>query len=652
MSEMEMMDPEVFQEYLAEVFESLEGLDEKYVRLEKSPQDVQIIDSIFRPVHSIKGSSAFFGLNHVKNFAHKLENLLDDLRKGKKKVTQVIIDNLLIGTDFLKAMFQRVTDGDTTFESTPEETEFIETLEERIIGEEEKKAPDIDFYLFKMSALIEKLKAAGAHGGEFLSELEQNLIMARTLAGSLDDEPKVQKLGEILVEKDAVSSAEVDGALKDQKPDEKIGELLVKSGATTHEVVEEAVDVQKKQVKEVEKEKISVQKTMRISEGKVDEFMAHIGELVIISEVFNYLEKRLNSLPGSGTISKEFKNVNMNFSELTLLLQHGLSEVRKVALKSLFQKIPRLVRDLAASLGKDVRIEIEGEGVMVDKSLLEKFESPIIHMVRNAVDHGIEMPDVRKKNGKPASGKVELKAEISGDTLIVKLIDDGGGISRAKLVEKAVKKGILTAAEADTLKDCEVFDYIFHPGFSTAEKVTDVSGRGVGMDVVKSAMTELKGKIEIDSELGKGSTFTISLPVTTTLVTINGLIVAVGNRKFIFPVEDVKESIRPGQDEIFMIKDRTEMINLRGNIYPLIRIYKNFNIETEVTDPLRGVGIVIEKNGQKCCVMADEVVEQQNVVLKDLGSIFRHIRGVKGGAILGDGSIGLVLNVDGLMGNS
>ena len=513
MSEMEMMDPEVFQEYLAEVFESLEGLDEKYVQLEKSPQDVKIIDSIFRPVHSIKGSSAFFGLNHVKNFSHKLENLLDDLRKGKKKVTQVIIDNLLIGTDFLKAMFQRVTDGDTTFESTPEETEFIQTLEERILGEEETKAPDLDFYLFKMSALVEKLKAsgaAGASGGELLSELEQNLVMARTLSGKPDDEPKAQKLGEILVEKDAVSPAALDEALKDQKPDEKVGELLVKSGAATPELVEEAVEVQKKQVKEIEKEKLAVQKTMRISESKVDEFMAHIGELVIISEVFNYLEKRLNGLPGSGTISKEFKNVNMNFSELTLLLQHGLSEVRKVALKSLFQKIPRLVRDLAASLGKNVNIEIEGEGVMVDKSLLEKFESPIIHMVRNAIDHGVEMPDIRKENGKPPAGKVELKAEISGDTLIVKLIDDGAGISRAKLVDKAIKKGIMSAAEADTLKDCEVFDYIFHPGFSTAEKVTDVSGRGVQVNLLKlmeetdvslQSQTDLLGQMEAIMQL-------------------------------------------------------------------------------------------------------------------------------------------------------
>lgn len=651
MSEMEQMDPEIFREYLAEVFESLEGLDEKYIHLEKNPQDLQIIDSIFRPVHSIKGSSAFFGLNHVKNFAHKLENLLDDLRKGKKKVTQVVIDNLLKGTDYLREIFQRVVDGDTNFECTPEEAEYINTLEERIISAEEQKAPDIDFYLFKMSAILEKLKETDMNGNGLLAELEQNLAMTRTLAGKTD-EPTVQKLGEILVDKDEVSPGQLDDALREQKPDQKVGEKLVESGATTEEKVEEAVKIQQKQTVEVEKAKFSVQKTMRIAEERVDEFMDQIGELVIISEVFNYLEKRLSSLTGTNSIAKEFKNVNLNFSELTFRLQQGLSEVRKVSIKSLFQKMPRLVRDLSSSLGKKAGINLTGEEVMVDKSLLEKFESPIIHMVRNAIDHGVEMPDVRKAAGKPEMGNVSLSAEIVGDMLIIKLEDDGGGISRAKLMEKAISKGLITASEAESISDTEAFDYIFHPGFSTAEKVTDVSGRGVGMDVVKSALTELKGKIDIVSELGKGSAFTISFPVSTTLVTINGLIVSVGSRKFIFPVEDVKESIRPTDEEIFTVKEQAEMINLRGTIYPLVRMYKKFHIQTDVTDPKQGVGIVIEKNGRNCCVMADSIVEQQNVVLKDLGNIFQNVNGVKGGAILGDGSIGLVINVEGLMANS
>ncbi|GMT42408.1 MAG: chemotaxis protein CheA [bacterium] len=649
----EIIDPEIFTEYLAEVFESLEGLDEKFVALEKNPDDVKIIDSIFRPVHSIKGSSAFFGLNHVKNFSHKLENLLDDLRKGKKRVTQTIIDNLLKGTDYLKEIFRRVADGDASYALTPEEENFIGNLEQRIIDKEEAKSDDgLDVYLYKMATIVEKIRGLdlGEKGNGLAAELEQNLILVRTLAGSGKEDGKPQKIGEILVESEGIKPEQVEKALEDQQPDEKLGEVLVKKGVVSKETVSDAMDIQKKQNKDITAAKFAVQKTMRIAEEKVDEFMDQIGELVIISEVFNYLERRLSTLPGSVKITKEFKNVNMNFSELTYRLQEGLSEVRKVSIKTLFQKMPRLVRDLAASLSKNVDIRLEGEEIMVDKSLLEKFESPIIHMVRNAVDHGIEMPEARKSNGKPEMGTIRLTAEIEGELLIIKLEDDGAGISRKKLLEKGIDRGFISAQAGGALSDREVFDFIFHAGFSLADKVTDVSGRGVGMDVVKNALAELKGKIEVDSTYGKGSTFTISLPVSTTLITITGLVVKVGKGKFILPVEDVKESFRPTNGEVFTVRERSEMVNIRGDIYPLIRLYKNFRIETTVTNPTDGVGIIIEKNGRRCCVMADSIIEQQNVVLKDLGRVFSSVRGVKGGAILGDGSIGLVLNVDGLMG--
>lgn len=647
------LDPEIFREYLAEVFESLEGLDEKFVALEKSPDDTKIIDSIFRPVHSIKGSSAFFGLNHVKNFAHTLENLLDDLRKGKKGVSQRVIDNLLKGTDYLKEMFQREEAGGAR-DMTQEEADFIGTLEERIAAGEEGQTKDgLDSCFSKMEAILEEFKKTEHGNSELISELEQNLIMARALStspdGSADSVPKVQKLGEIMVDKEKVSPKQVDDAIQEQKPEEKIGEVLVKKGVVSEKIVNDAIDIQKKQSREAEKAKLTVQKTMRIAEQKVDEFMNQVGELVIISEVFNYLERRLSSLTGAEAVTKEFKNVNISFSELTFRLQQGLSEVRKVSIKSLFQKIPRLVRDLSASLGKSVEIRIEGEEIMVDKSLLEKFESPLIHMVRNAVDHGAEMPDARTAKGKSKSSNIFLSAEIKGEMLTIRLEDDGGGLSREKIIEKAVSKGLTTMQTAESMSDSEVFDFILCAGFSTAKKVTDVSGRGVGMDVVKSALTEMKGKIEINSVYDKGSTFIITLPVSTILITINGLVLKVGKGKFILPVEDVKESFRPEQSDLFTIKERSEMVNIRGEIYPLVRLYRNFNIKTVVMDPRDGVGIIIQKNGRRYCIMADSIVEQQDVVLKDLGDIFRNVKSIKGGAILGDGSIGLVLNVEGLM---
>ncbi|MBI5179492.1 MAG: chemotaxis protein CheA [Nitrospinae bacterium] len=674
----EMMDPEVFKEYLAEVFESLDGLDEKFVALEQSPKDTKIIDSIFRPVHSIKGSSAFFGLNHVKGFSHKLENLLDDLRKEVRAVTPVIIDNLLKGTDFLKAMFQRVVAGDMNFALTPEETQFIEGLDARIgakgeeaAKEKEEEVHTLETCFLKMSALVEKYKKSANPDAALVAEFEAALGLVHKVAavvpapatpsapapaapapkkeGEAEEEPKVEKLGEILISSGKVSAEKMAEAMKQRMEGEKLGALLVRTGVASEEVVREAMDSQARQAEEAAKTKSAVKKTMRIEEEKVDEFMRQIGELVIISETFNYLEKRLDVIPGASAVSKEFKNANIAFSELTYQLQHGLSEVRKVSIKGLFQKVPRIIRDTATFLGKSANVEIIGDDVMLDKSLLEKLESPIVHMVRNAIDHGVEMPDKREAAGKNKTGTIQISAEIKNDSLLIVLKDDGAGLARNRILQKAIGKQLVTPQAGELLPDKDVFDFIFAPGFSTAEKVTDISGRGVGMDVVRSALADVKGKIEIQSREGFGTTFTISLPITTTLVTINGLVVAVGRLKFILPVEDVKESIRPTREEIFTVREDGEMVNIRGNLYPLVRLYQNYRLDTEVQDPVAGVGIIIEKSGKKCCIMADAIVEQQNVVLKDLGRPFRQVKSIVGGAILGDGSIGLVINVEGLM---
>lgn len=689
----EILDPEVFKEYLAEVFESLAGLDEKFVALEQNAQDLKIIDSIFRPVHSIKGSSAFFGLNHVKGFAHILENLLDDLRKGNRGVTPVIIDNLLKGTDYLKAMFQRVADGDMNFALTSEEDGWIKDLPKRIEGEGERKKETADASLTKMAALLDEFRKTGKATPDMLKTLSSCLENAVKLSGGasisfaggassanvnddiaaafeaaqkeaakpakpaeaplgpddlLMEEIKVDKLGEILISSGKITQRQIEEAYKARNEGERLGELLVRTGYITPEGLQEAMESQKRQAEDAARKK-AMKKTMRIEEERVDEFMAQIGELVIISETFNYLEKRFDSIPGASAISKEFKNANIGFSDLTYRLQHGLSEVRKVTIKTLFQKVPRIIRDTATLLGKSAQVEMAGEEVLLDKSLLEKLESPIVHMVRNAIDHGIETPDRREAAGKPRNGAIKISAEIKGENLIITLKDDGAGLPRARLLQKAVAKGMVTQQAAESLSDKEVFDLIFAPGFSTAEKVTDISGRGVGMDVVKNAITDVKGKIEIQSVEGAGTTFVIMLPVTTTLVTINGLIVAVGKLKFILPVEDVKESIRPRNEEIFTVKEKSEMVSIRGGLYPLVRLYSNYRIETEVTDPTDSVGIIIEKGERRCCLMADAIVEQQNVVLKDLGRPFRTVKSIRGGAILGDGSIGLVINVEGLL---
>jgi len=664
------MDDELFQEYLAEVFESLDTLDEQFVKLEKSPSDVKIVDAIFRPVHSIKGSSAFFNLDHVTGFAHKLENLLDDIRKDKRDATPKVIDGLLKGTDYIKDIFNRLSGGDMSHELLPDEKLFIDNLEENISDVAVAEGPKtFNFHLKNMDDALTSLKNAGKSDEALLGKIRSSLNVIKAIAsdsaniiqmgdvdGLLDEEtniPQVGKLGDILVELGEVKRDEVEDAIANKTDEETVGDALINQGVATEEQVGKALDKQKmeKQEQKVAHMASNVHKTMRIDQEKVDGFMDQIGELVIISEVFNYLEKRLTSLGGvdADAISKEFKIANMNFSELTLHLQEGLSEVRKVAVKGLFQKIPRIVRDIATALGKDVEVVTEGEDIMIDKSLAEKLESPIIHMIRNSVDHGIEMPEKRANNGKPERGTVTVSASIDGETLKLILLDDGGGIPRNIIAKKAVDKGIVSEAEVGRMLDSDVFNFIFSPGFSTAEKVTDISGRGVGMDVVKRAITESKGKIHIESKLGKYTKITVSVPVSTTLVTITGLVTAVGDRKFIFPVEDVLESLRPDDKEIFVIKDSLNMVNIRGNIYPLVKLSDRFGIKSKITKPTDGVCLIISKHGKQSCVLTDQIVEQQNVVLKDLGEIFHAVKSIMGGAILGDGSIGLVMDVEGLM---
>ena len=675
---MSEVDAEIFKEYLAEVFESLDGLDEKFVQLEKNPSEVKIVDSIFRPVHSIKGSSAFFGLLHIQAFSHKLENILDDIRKGKMEATPIVIDNLLIGTDYLKVMFDRVAEGDTKYELLPEEKEFIDNIESKITvdsGKEKDNFQAVNVHINEAFAVLNEIRNTAKIEESYLEKLSESLRKAQDLVGGAavaietgkvivdrreeertetEKPPEVGRLGEILIKLGKVDRVTLGKALIGKKPDEKTGEYLVAKGVVSKEDIKEALKIQDSEKEEEQKFKknIATQKTMRISEEKVDEFMDHVGELIIISEVFNYLEKKLSTISGGEHVSKEFKIANLNYSELTLRLQHGLSEVRKVGIKSIFQKIPRIIRDVSTAIGKDVEVELHGEEVMLDKSLVEKLESPIIHMVRNAVDHGVETPEKRKAVGKPGRGKVIISAEILGESLFIRLKDDGAGISRDKILEKAISKGLTTQQAGSQLADKEVFDFIFNPGFSTAETVTDISGRGVGMDVVKGAINDTKGKIEIESTLGKGSEFIISVPVSTTLVTINGLVTSVGKSKFIFPVEDVRESLRPKKGEIFRLKEKSEMVNIRGEIYPLIRLHTLFNIKTEVVEPSDGVCLIIHKDGRSCCVLADAIVEQQNVVLKDLGKVFHHVKALLGGAILGDGSIGLVLSVGGLVGEN
>ena len=330
---------------------------------------------------------------------------------------------------------------------------------------------------------------------------------------------------------------------------------------------------------------------------------------------------------------------------ITAELQKTAMSLRMVPIRGTFEKMNRLVRDLSVKAVKHVQLQMSGEETELDRGLIEELSDPLIHMIRNAVDHGIERTEVRVAAGKPAQGLVRLSASHQGGNIVIQIQDDGAGLNKERILAKAIEKGLVTTGEG--LSDSEIFSFIFAPGFSTADKITDLSGRGVGMDVVRRNVNNLRGKIEIASTRGQGSTFSIYLPLT--LAIIDGLLVSVGGQRFILPTLSVRESFRPTREMISTLHDRGEMVNVRGRLCPLLRLHRHFGIEPKSTEPSEAIVIVLESNHQIRCLMVDQLLGKQEVVIKSLGETFKQNRAVAGAAILGDGRVGLILDVNTLV---
>ncbi|MBI5186277.1 MAG: chemotaxis protein CheA [Nitrospinae bacterium] len=651
------IDIELLTDFIAETLGEIDNLDEKFIQLEKSPADTTIIDSIFRPVHSIKGSSAFFNLNNIRIFAHRMESLLDDLRKGKMPVTQDVIDALLTGIDFLRAMFKRIDPKKLEDKPNSEEEEFLEGLGRFTVKKEEKPGEALQSYFIQLRKVQDRFMMKLAEEDkdkavkdifEIMDKLEEQL----TTHGILKHIEAPKHLGEILVEKGKISTKDIEDALKQQK---KVGTILVETGKITEKDIEEALQSQEKEKEKAKPpaiEKLSVRKYMRVEEDKVDTFLNYIGELIISSEVYRYLQKRLELAGTQGVLTREFKNANLSFLELSNSLQKSLMEIRRVSVKSIFQKIPRLVRDLSKNLGKEIELVLEGEDTSIDKSIVEGLENSVIHMVRNSVDHGVETIQEREKKGKSPSGKIEVSAYSDEEYFYLRIADDGKGMDPEIIRQKAIEKGLTTPEQAAALSKSDTLKFIFGAGFSTAKQVTDVSGRGVGMDVVMTEIKKFKGVVDMDSEVDKGSQFTLKFPLAVTLTIIDGLLVSVGKEKYVIPLNMIKESVCPRKEQVMRVKYKGEMVSIRETLYPIVRIHELFGVRDAVQNPWESVMVVVESDNKRCCLMVDSLLEKQQVVLKDIGRSFKHIETIAGGSILGDGKVGLVLNVDGIMNKS
>jgi two-component system chemotaxis sensor kinase CheA len=570
------IDPELLANFLDESEESVATLDSLFIELEQKPKDKEIIGSIFRVAHSIKGLSAFLNLKAIKELTHEMETVLDNVRDDKLCINSLVIDWLLAGFDEVSRMLTRVRAGKSQIE---DENEL-----RKLIGEIRQLA---DSSIQEANKSISKALSDVTNGVEAVSQHAEELDEA-------------------------------------------------------HEgIIEEIAEARKDEAK-------ATGRTMRVSEEKVDVFMQYVGDLIATSESFNLLQERIDNT-SDNQLAKEFKDVNSGFNQLSDKLQKSLLAIRKVPARNLVQKIPRMVRDLANSLGKKVQVEVTGQDVQIDKSMIEALESPINHLVRNCVDHGIETPQERQQAGKSEIGTIKIDITEDGDNVIIQIHDDGAGIDIEKIRKKAVQMDLTTVEQAETLSNSEVLQFILSSGFSTARKVTDVSGRGVGMDVVRTNVESLKGTIDLESTYGQSSTVTLHLPSSLTVLVVDAMLAGIGDQQYIIKLEDIHEAICPEPEEITTVTGRAEYLHVRGRIYPLIRLHELFEIETEFTDPAEAMVILTHTEDRCAGILVDRILGQQRAVVKDLQGQFSYLKTITGTAILANTKVGLVLDIPGIL---
>jgi two-component system chemotaxis sensor kinase CheA len=441
------------------------------------------------------------------------------------------------------------------------------------------------------------------------------------------------RVGEILIQKGVVTVGDLEDGLERQKrePERKIGEILVEEKKADSKAVISALRHQKK----FGKGYIDLQ--VKVDTKKIDNLVDLTGELVITQAML-----KQNPCILSAGDQKLYNDLNQ-LNQITSSLQTTAMSMRMVPIRSMFQKMVRLVRDLAKNSGKEVSLKISGEDTEIDRNVVDELYKPMVHMIRNAIDHGIESPAEREKAGKEEGGIIHLRAYQRGGNIIIEIGDDGRGLDKQRIREKAKVHNLIT--DESKLTDSQIFNLIFHAGLSTAQEVTDVSGRGVGMDVVKKAVEKLSGRVDINSRPGSGSTFSISLPLT--LAIIEGMLVRIGDERYIIPAVAILESFRPDKSQYFTVEGKGEMILSRGKLIPLVRLDRMFGVKGDTIHPWDGLVVEVENDGEQRCLLLDELLGKEEVVIKSLGGM-KNIKGIAGGSIMGDGRVGLILDMAGI----
>ncbi|GAA9351383.1 chemotaxis histidine kinase/response regulator CheAY2 [Helicobacter pylori] len=647
---------EIMEDFLIEAFEMNEQLDQDLVELEHNPEDLDLLNRIFRVAHTIKGSSSFLNLNILTRLTHNMEDVLNRARKGEIKITPDIMDVVLRSIDLMKTLLVTIRDtgSDTNNGKENEIEEAVKQLQaitsQNLEGAKEgtKEAPqkENEKEVKKENKEENKENKAKAHTAENASDnpLADEPDLDYTNMSTEEVEAEIERLLNKRQEADKERRAQ---KKQEAKPKQEVAPKTETPKTETPKAPKtETKTKAKADTEENKAPSIGVEQTVRVDVRRLDHLMNLIGELVLgknrLIRIYGDVEERYDG----EKFLEELNQVVSSISAVTTDLQLAVMKTRMQPVGKVFNKFPRMVRDLSRELGKSIELIIEGEETELDKSIVEEIGDPLIHIIRNSCDHGIEPLEERRRLNKPETGKVQLSAYNEGNHIVIKISDDGKGLDPVMLKEKAIEKGVISERDAEGMSDREAFNLIFKPGFSTAKVVSNVSGRGVGMDVVKTNIEKLNGIIEIDSEVGVGTTQKLKIPLT--LAIIQALLVGVQEEYYAIPLSSVLETVRISQDEIYTV-DGKSVLRLRDEVLSLVRLSDIFKVDAILESNSDVYVVIIGLADQKIGVIVDYLIGQEEVVIKSLGYYLKNTRGIAGATVRGDGKITLIVDVGAMM---
>lgn len=632
---------EIMEDFLIEAFEMVDQLDQDLVELESNPEDLELLNRIFRVAHTIKGSSSFLNFDILTSLTHNMEDVLNKARRDELKITPDVMDVVLLSIDLMKALLQAIRDSGTDANSGIDISDAVTKLQ--AISQGSSPVAEASEPSAKPAKPQETTPQQSDPSNPLADEPDKDYAHMSSDEVEAEIERLLQKRQE--ADKQMRAQKRASGQAGDVQAPKAPAEAPAPT-ATTPAKPSPKTEGKPAAGKDEGKVATSVEQTVRVDVRRLDNLMNLIGELVLgknrLIKIYGDVEERYDG----EKFLEELNQVVSSISSVTTDLQLAVMKTRMQPVGKVFNKFPRMVRDLSRELKKSIDLVITGEETELDKSIVEEIGDPLIHIIRNSCDHGVESPEDRKALGKPEIGRVDLKAYNEGNHIVIEITDDGKGLDAEMLKLKAIEKGLISEKEADSMTDKEAFGIIFKPGFSTAKTISNVSGRGVGMDVVKTNVEKLNGIIEIDSEKGVGTTFKLKIPLT--LAIIQALLVGAQEEYYAIPLSSVIETVRIGQDEIYSV-DGKSVLRLRDEVLSLVRLADIFGVDSVLETASEVYVVIIALAEQKIGVIVDYLIGQEEVVIKSLGYYLKSTRGIAGATVRGDGKITLIVDVAAMM---